>query len=142
MKKKQKASLTFDVKIDIFNAVVTVHLGTFDELRDYVDKKYSMALQAEDKSIDGFLADLDKDYGISGACILCVKNFFDVDRTTALGILVHEALHAVRAIFRSRGVPFAGDNEETIAYTQEYIVGAVLKQVNKIDKERGSEEDA
>jgi hypothetical protein len=88
---------------------------------------------ASSSSIDGLFVNIDNDYGISGQFLLAVR---DIQKKSSIrvGVIAHEALHAVRGILKARGIPFDGDNEELIAYLQEYIIEKTLDFYEKIKK--------
>ena len=52
------------------------------------------------------------------------------DGSPSVGIIVHEALHAVIYAFGVLGIPVSAKNDETLAYTLQVVVEKIVEIVN------------
>ena len=78
-------------------------------------------------AVDVTLQFLDYGEGIRGGRVDYMEKENGEDRFAislsdprCLSVLVHECLHLVKGIFRERGIPFTAENDEAIAYYQEW----------------------
>lgn len=124
-----------EIEVPVFNALLELFVGDTSKVGEWAsDDLQCDLLGVEDAvaSADGFTVSL-ADVGKDGYVVIALKDFrrrLRADRVRAVGVLAHECLHAVKAVFESRGVPFTPENEEAIAYLQEHLIEEALTRLS------------
>lgn len=129
-----------EIEVPLFGMFLEVFLSDYSKIYDWVKEEFDCDLSNLDEDVvnaDGFTVNLG-DAGTDGYIVIALKDFrrkLKRKHNIAVGVLTHECLHAVKAIFESRGIPFTPENEEVIAYAQEHLVESVLNELSNKKKE-------
>ena len=137
---------TFEIEIPIFGMYIELYIGNdFNKIPDWVSEELGAAMpKLDDGEVcsDGLTIDLSQ-LGLDGYIVVALKDFYKKvaeDFNAAAGVMTHEALHATKIIMTSRGIPFDEDNDELIAYIQEYVVEEILTAIEKDKPKTDAEE--
>jgi len=111
----------FKISYQVYPFDVLVCIGsTMEEILKYLDSKYGIVLQEDDKVLlelngEGKTLMLD-----SNQTILRLKK---LNKTAeSLGYLTHEVFHAVDMLFRKINIRLSEDSDEAYAYAIQYLV--------------------
>lgn len=96
---------------DIFSAIVVVRIENTGE------ERYQALVRAEEKK--------DKKGNLILRHVMILENRKD------FYTLMHECLHLVKGIFVDRGIPFSAENDEAVAYYQEYWFKRIWREISK-----------
>lgn len=121
MSKNQKTKFKF--MCPIFEIEIILYLGDKKQI-----KEYSLDYNVMKNSLAECLLYSDEDNNPLGL-VIWIKNKTDYHS------MVHETLHLVRRIFEIKGIPFDSDNDEIIAYYQNYWVRKFWNKMGKFIKE-------
>jgi hypothetical protein len=127
-----------EVEVPLLGMRVVVFLSSYSKLKNWAEEKFGVKLEdlePDQEEADGLTIDLN-DYGMDGYVIVTLKDIKKKLRSwksfsRGVGVIVHECLHATKAVLMSRGVPFTPENDEIIAYTQEHLVESMLSALTK-----------
>lgn len=134
---KKARPVYFEIDIPIFNSTIIVSFESFINLRKRLYSEFKIDI---DKNVfgggDGIVIDLENEYQKTGFILLAIDNFYKriKTKTTYTQLyctLVHEVLHATTTILNNRGVPINFENDETIAYLQEFILSEILTKMKR-----------
>ncbi len=111
------------IKMDLFPWDILFTVGTTEkEICDYFVKKCGFTPDAEEKS---FLR-IDNT-NKQGRCVKFKNNAVLIwIRKRDLGVLAHEAFHAVTAILETAGLKFSDSSDEAWAYAIEYVISKAI----------------
>ena len=128
-----------EVDVPPFGMYVEVWLDDFSKIPEWIKSEFEVEipeLPEDHLAAGGLTIDLAQ-FGADGYVVVCLKDFKKNLRREfirTIGILSHECLHATKAVFESRDIPFTPENEEVIAYTQEGLVETILTKINERKK--------
>ena len=123
-----------EIEIPIFGMFLEVYLDKPEKLEEWAKAEFDiddLELSREELNAVGLTLNL-MENGTDGYVVIALKDFRKLlkdDMAHAVQILAHECLHAAKAVFESRNVPFTGDNEEMIAYTMDYLIKNILDRI-------------
>jgi len=117
MPKKQKTKFKFICPV--FRVEVILALGDMKKI-----KEFSADYSLHEDSIGECLLITSEDDTPRGF-VIWIKDKIDYNS------MVHETLHLVKRIFQIKGVPFNSDNDEIIAYYQNYWVRKFWNKMSK-----------
>jgi DNA primase len=109
------------IPIEVFGHDVVVSIGQTDEalyedIQENTSKKDFDKYMANQKAIA-------TTHKLRSGCIL-IRFKDNIDN---IGIVAHEAFHAVVFLFKKIGIEYAYESEEAYAYTLEYLTNKILK---------------
>ena len=122
MKKfKKKAARKLSFIVPIYGCRIFVTCGTGDErlIEKYLDLERG-CLSLEYKKAAAAAIEIEGVY----TQVMCIGND-KVERP----VLMHECIHLVMVIFKKIGVPISYKNQESFAYTAEYVYIQVCKKL-------------
>ena len=109
------------IPIEVFGHDVVVSIGQTDEaLYEDIEENTSK------KDFDKYMANqkaIATTHKLRSGCIL-IRFKDDIDN---IGIVAHEAFHAIVFLFEKIGIEFCYKSEEAYAYTLEYLTNKILK---------------
>jgi len=109
------------IPIEVFGHDIVVSIGQTDEaLYEEIEENTSK------KDFDKYMANqkaIATTHKLRSGCIL-IRFKDDIDN---IGIVAHEAFHAVVFLFKKIGIEYAYESEEAYAYTLEYLTNKILK---------------
>lgn len=115
------------VKIQPFNAAVSFYVGDFNTFSFLLKKKYGLDPDRDCSLASAATFDvyrMDSEIICAVWIPACNKNDFSV--------IAHETVHAVGLICVRRGILYAPENTEVIAYLTEYLISEYTKKIQKI----------
>ena len=112
------------IKIPIYGALLTVHIGPTNSLRDSLKKQgikvgYELENELNVDSVGGTCA-------LSNGHIVVFVHTDDKRYIHHHAVLIHELFHATCHILHKRGVKLTDDSEEAFAYLLSYITEQVM----------------
>ena len=135
-----------EISIPLFGMYLELFLSPFSKIGEWAEEEFGCKLsdlETDETEADGLTINL-RDAGTDGFIIVALKDFrrrLKKKHNAAIGVLAHECLHATKAIFESRGVPFTPENEEVIAYMQEHLVESSLDALTNRRKKHEDTDD-
>lgn len=123
----------FEVDVDLYKIIIDVYLGSFEKTIKQIEKKHGVKLDfaSDFGTSDGSVINLEESHDVPGYVAIAIKNFAEKyadDQWRAIAVLSHEAVHVATAIMHNRGIPISYENDETLAYLQEWILETILNQ--------------
>jgi hypothetical protein len=119
------------IPIDVFGHDIVVSIGQtdedlYEEIKENISKKKFDKKMTNQKSIA-------TTFKLKTGCIL-IRFKDDIDN---LGIVAHEAFHAIVYLFEKIGIEYAYESEEAYAYSLEYLTNQILKIKEDANMEMG-----
>lgn len=124
---KKLSELKLD--IPIFNFDIDFRFCKLSKVKDILKNEYDVICSDDLNGAGGACFNLEAEYGISNTLMIAIEDFFDDDQAQSLSILTHECLHAAMMIIANRGMKVNQNNDELVAYLQQYIIKNVIKNL-------------
>lgn len=128
---KQKP-LYFIIHCELYNRYIHVYVGKSDDVVPMVCKNHDACpsdVEMISERYGGACFQLT--HGNVGIWISENQNRFTVKNLFSLQTLIHESFHGVSDILRYVGISHSEETEEAYAYLHSWIVGEILKQLEK-----------
>lgn len=113
-----------DIPCDIYRWTVQVFLGSHEEFKKYVHKKYRKDKELLD-IVDNEAPGIGDFYRSPDMLMIRIEDFPTIPKE--IGVASHEALHAAMDILKWAGVHFESYGaDEALTYLQEWILTNIL----------------
>lgn len=123
----------FYINIPMFDCIVYFYLEDNSGLIDFAKKKFKVNLS--DPTIEtavGAAYNLEE-LGCSATYLVAIDNFWSYKFSYILPVVVHELLHSTSMLLTTRNVSANMENDEIIAYLQQYMFEQFLKKIRLDD---------
>jgi len=130
------AKQTFYVQVPIYNCKVWFYFNSTFGLKDWAKEKFNVNLDEAFYAGKATAISYDlENAGRPGHLLVAIDNPEECceNRDAFISYLVHETLHTAITILENRGIPVNAENDEVLAYLQQFLFENALKEADAID---------
>ena len=113
----------YRIKDNVYGAYPFLCIGSWSDF-----KMYMYCFEVDVKQETASAMNFAFEYEDSDNFCIWLKSFKETN-IISMGHLVHECMHATVAILNSRGIPINKNNEECVAYYQEFLFKGFLSKI-------------